>query len=152
MASNFNLLGIIGLVGAILMVVGVFLEWVDYGVLGSASGWDVFNNWGDTEVKYTYVPLVSLICGIISLVLMIVPTFMNVDKFQKINNILGIVALILSLVVVVCGLLFYLQSWGSGLVTISLSNYIQFGFWIVLVGGIITLVGGLMPIVKNKFM
>ena len=156
MDSKFNLLGIIALVGAIFMVVGVFLPWVEpswFGITGgSYSGWQVFNNELGDGVGYTYVPLVSLICGIIALLLMIVPTFMNVDKYEKINNILGFIALILAIVVVICGLLFYLQSWDVYIGTINMSSYIQYGFWLVLIGGIITAIGGLMPVVKNKFM
>ena len=97
---------------------------------------------------------VGFICGIISLVLMIVPTFMNVDKFKQINVILGLIALILAIVVVICGILFYTQSWTALGVTIKLTDIykIGIGFWLVLIGGIITMVGGLMPIIKEKLM
>ena len=157
MDSKFNLLGIIALIGAIILVVGVFLDWLilDLGILGKSSmtGWDVFSE-ADSDFSLGFTPLVALICGIISLVLMIVPTFMNVDKFEKINNILGLIAFILSIVVVICAILFYMQSWDVGGATVKLTDVydIGIGFWLVLVGGIITLIGGLMPIVKNKFM
>jgi len=159
--KNINILGIIGLVGAIILIVGVFLNWLTIKDLDIAyNGWDIFGNKDDAfdEVKYTFVPLVALICGIISLVLMIVPTIMNTEKFEKINNILGLIALILSAVVVICGILFYTQSFTHetilGDVTWKLTDLadIGIGFWLVLVGGIITLVGGLMPILKNKFL
>ena len=149
--KDFNLLGIIALVGAIIMIVGVFLNWLtlDLGFLGKATynGMDIFN---DSDLDYKFVPIVSLICGIIAICLMILPTFMNNEKFEKINNILGIVTLILSAVVVICGILFYTQS-SNG---ISLTDIydINIGFWLVLVGAIITLIGGLAPIIKNKFM
>lgn len=153
MDSKFNLLGIIALVGAVLMIVGVFLAWVEVSWFGLAgdkwTGWDVFND-GLDGVSYTFVPLLSLICGIIALVLMIVPTFMNVDKYKKINNILGLIALILAIVVVICGLLFYLQSWDVYIGTIHMSDYIQIGFWLTLIGAVITAIGGIMPIVKNR--
>ena len=89
-----------------------------------------------------------------ALVLMIVPTFVNVDKFEKINNILGIITLILSIIVVICGFLFYLQSWDVLGTKVSLTDVydVGIGFWLVIVGGIITMIGGLMPIIKNKFM
>jgi hypothetical protein len=88
---------------------------------------------------------------------MIVPTFMNVDKFKQINNILGLIALILAIVVVICGILFYSQKVDLVLDEVSLTKYLDsmdyhigIGFWLVLVGGIITIVGGLMPILKEK--
>lgn len=165
--KNINLLGIIALVGAIILVAGVFVGWLSFSVGGTTTtwtGWNVYNNATinhvslDPKMGYTFVPLVALICGIISLLLMIVPTVMNVDKFKKINDILGIIALVCALVVVICGLLFYTQSWTVssllGSVTYKLTDVytIGAGFWLVLVGGIITLVGGLMPIIKNKFL
>jgi len=163
--KNMNLLGIIGIIGAIILVVGVFLGWFSPGETAKAiggetvSGWDVFDDGDDSELKYTFVPLVALICGIISLVLMIVPTFMNVDKFKQINNILGLVALILAIVVVICGILFYTQKIDLGFEEVGLTKFLDsmdykigVGFWLVLVGGIITLVGGLMPILKEKLL
>ena len=151
--KNMNLLGIIAIIGAVILIVGVFLTWLSIGD-ATASGWKVYTDAKDSDMKDTFVPLVALICGIISLVLMIVPTFMNVDKFKQINVILGLIALILAIVVVICGILFYTQSWTAFGVTIKLTDIykIGIGFWLVLIGGIITMVGGLMPIIKEKLM
>jgi len=158
--KEMNPLGIIGIIGAIILVVGVFLNWcsIEVGSLTTNwTGWDLFgkkNGIGDTNVKYLYVPLLALICGIISIVLMIVPTLMNVDKFKQINNILGIIALILAVVVIITGLLWYMQSWTVFGTTIKFTDVykIGIGFWLVLIGAIITMVGGLMPIIKDKLM
>ena len=149
--KDFNLLGIIALVGAIFMIVGVFLTWLSLTVpiLGTStwSGMEVFN---DSDLDFKFVPLVSLIAGIIAILLMILPTFMNTEKFEKLNNILGIVTLILSVVVIICGIMFYTQS-SNGISLTDLYS-IGIGFWLVIIGAVITLIGGLMPIVKNKFM
>ena len=172
--KDTNPLGIIGIIGAIILVVGVFLAWLTPDTAAmqllfgdkAYSGWDIQGNLNGIKdasglyqgLGYAFVPLVALICGIISLIIMIVPTVMNADKFKQINNILGIVALILAIVVVVCGILFWMQSitWGTGSTTISYKltelYKIGIGFWLVLVGGIITMVGGLMPIIKDKLM
>ena len=155
--KEMNLLGIIGIIGAIILVVGVFLTWLSitaFGVTETVSGWDVYKDGGD-PVKYCFTPLLALICGIIAIVLMIVPTFMNVDKFKQINNILGIVVLILSILVVVFAILFWTQSIDMGLgVTMKLTDMYDMGigFWLVLIGGIITMIGGLMPIIKDKLL
>lgn len=151
--KNSNPLGIIGLIGAIILVVGVFLNWLtlDAWILGTTTwtGLDVFqgaHNLGDTDIKYTFVPLVALICGIIALVIMLVPTLKNDEKFQNINNILGILTLVLAIVVVIFGILFYTQEDLTKVFSIGI------GFWLVIIGGIITMIGGLMPIVKNKLL
>ena len=159
--KEMNPLGIIGVIGAIILVVGVFLGWLtpDYSGAHTYSGWDIQSDvdsiksgYGGYSLNYAFLPLVALICGIISIVLMIIPTIMNAEKFQTINNILGLVALILAIVVVICGLRFYLQSWTVLGHTYKLTEVykVGIGFWLVLVGGIITLIGGIMPILKNK--
>ena len=159
--KDMNFLGIIAIIGAILMIVGVVLAWGTYdNLLGETvkvSGMDFFNDKGVDGTKYTWVPLVALICGIISLLLMILPTFVNVEKFQQINNILGIVALVAALVVIIFGILFITQEftydWGAfGKITKKFGDFykIGIGFWLTLIGAIITFVGGIMPILKNK--
>ena len=164
--KNMNLLGIIALLGSILMIVGVFLVWMKTPGT-NYTGMDIFNKidtfieggYGFSGLKYTFVPLVALICGIISLLLMILPTFMNMSNFQQINNILGIVALVLSVVVVIFGLLFGLQEatitvMGAETKLGLFAGHVtaKAGYWLTMVGAVITLVGGAMPIVKNKLL
>jgi len=169
-SRNMNFLGFIGLIGAIILVIGAFLGWISYEALGetkSYSGWDIFSNVDSIAtgyspyglqvagpMAYSFVALVAVVCGIISLVLMIVPTFANTEKYEKINNILGLIALICSIIVVICGILWYTQSITYLGATKPLTEWysVGIGFWLVLVGGIITLIGGLTPIIKNKFM
>ena len=158
--KDMNFLGIIGLIGALLMVIGVFLTWGSYDLLGvhNLTGMDFFNKVDGVidGTKYTWVPLVALICGIISLLLMILPTFVNTDNFQQINNILGIVAIVFSLLVIIFGILFITQEFTSSFfgatVTKKFGDFysIGIGFWLTLIGAIITFIGGIMPILKNK--
>ena len=155
--KDMNFLGIIAIVGAILMVIGVFLAWGTYdGISGTVkvSGMDFFNGDCIKGTEYTWVPLVALICGIISLLLMVLPTFMNVDKFQQINNILGIVALVMALLVIIFGILFITQefSYLGGNVKVKFGDYYKtgIGYWFTMIGAVITFVGGIMPILKNK--
>ena len=156
-----NFLGIIGIIGALILTIGVFLTWGSYETLGGTvklSGMDFFNEVSGVHAgtKYTWVPLVALICGIISLLLMIVPTFMNVENFQQINNILGIVALVMALLVIIFGILFMTQelTWSLGPVSYSEKftevYKLGIGYWFTLIGAIITFIGGIMPILKNK--
>jgi len=137
------------------MIVGVFLSWAEVNFLGvslgTISGWEIFSNSDVGEiVKYTYVPLIALIGGILAIVVMIIPTFANTDNLKKAGNILGIVALIVAIVVVIMGILFMTQSWDILGKTISMTSYVQYGFWLTLIGAIITAIGGIMPIAKNR--
>ncbi len=154
-SSNINILGIIGIVGAILMIVGVFLAWAELNILGvslgTISGWDIFSNSDvGSIVKYTFTPLVALIGGILAIVLMVIPTFANTETMQKASNILGIISIIIAIAVIVLGILFMTQSWDVLGKNISMMNYIQYGFWLTLIGAIITAIGGIMPIAKNR--
>ncbi len=156
--KDMNFLGIIAIVGAILMVIGVFLTWGSYdALLGGTvklSGMDFFNKVSGvySGTKFTWVPLVALICGIISLLVMILPTFMNNDNLKPINNILGIVALVLSLLVIIFGILFITQTFENAYVSVKFGDMYKtgIGFWLTLIGAIITFIGGIMPILKNK--
>ncbi|MBR4244428.1 MAG: hypothetical protein IKQ14_03435 [Candidatus Methanomethylophilaceae archaeon] len=155
MASNINILGIIGIVGAILMIVGVFLAWAELNILGvslgTISGWDIFSNSDAGKiVSYSFTPLVALIGGILAIVLMVIPTFANTDTMKKASNILGIISIIIAIAVIVLGILFMTQSWDVLGKSISMMNYIQYGFWLTLIGAIITAIGGIMPIAKNR--
>lgn len=155
MASNINPLGIIGIVGGILMIVGVFLAWAELNILGvslgTISGWEIFTNSDVSSiVSYTFLPLVALICGILAIVVMVIPTFANADNLKKAANILGIITLIMSIVVIILAILFMTQSWDVLGKSVSMMNYIQFGFWLTLIGAIIAAIGGIMPIAKNK--
>ena len=173
--KNMNPLGAIGILGTILMIIGVFLAWMTVDNIvapGSTTytGMDIFNqvdgiksfDYGYASfsgMKYTFVPMAALVCGIISLLLMILPTFMNMSNFQQINNILGIVALVLSVVVVIFGLLFGLQEatitvMGAETKLGLFAGHVtaKAGYWLTMVGAVITLVGGAMPIVKNKLL
>jgi hypothetical protein len=154
MASNVNILGIIGIIGAILMIVSVFLTWAELDLVffkGSATGWDIFSDSNLSDmINYSFTPLVALISGIVALVAMILPTFANSDNLKKTNNILGIISLLIAIVVIVLGILFMTQSWDLGVGTVSMMSHIAFGFWLTLIGAIIVVIGGIMPIVKNK--
>ncbi len=156
-ASKVNLFGLIGFIGTIILIVGVFLNWVTVEVtlpiVGSSSesltGWDIFN---DADYKdafeYSYAPIVALVCGVISLITTLLPI---VYKNEKVTRILGIVTLILAVVAIVIGFLYY------GSVNDSVSFFgasatvsVAIGFWLCMVGAIITAVGGIVDILKNK--
>lgn len=146
-----NILGLIGIIGAILMIVGVFLKWLSFLGFGDASGWDVFNSWRG-DYGYGFVPLIALISGIVSLCLMIAPTFIKADHLKKVFVVLGVIAMILAIVTLIASILFYTQSWTVIGATVKLTDIYEvgIGFWLVLAGSIITVIGGLVPVLANR--
>lgn len=167
-AKKFNILGIVGIIGAILMIVGVFLSWMDlsvsffgYSETYSATGMDVFSGklviadgieFGfDTITAYSYAPVVALVCGVLALIATIVPTVFNKGKVGKI---LGAVALILAIVSIVISFMFYgdVSAFeGSvdlvGIVGATVS--VGMGFWLAIAGAIITIIGGILDVAKK---
>ena len=154
--SKVNLFGLIGFIGTIILIVGVFLNWVtlDYNVIitkgsESVTGWTLLNDADYKEVfDYVYAPLVALVCGVISLITTLLPI---VYKNEKVTRILGIVTLILAVVAIVIGFMFY---GGVGdsveILGMSASVGVDIGFWLCMVGAIITAIGGIVDILKNK--
>lgn len=149
--KEMNLLVIIGLIGALMLIIGVFTSWIDPNFpVDDFSGWDVFNNKDHEfdEVDYTWAPLVALLAGVISFGLLVMPLIMNTEKYEQINNILGLIALILAIVAVIVTYLFWSQEF-MGMHFSDVAD-MGIGIYLVYIGGIITIIGGIMPILKNK--
>lgn len=155
--KNINLLGLVAFVGAIIMIVGVFLTWGKFEItslIGGSSetvtGWEIFND-GKDSIDYYYAPIVALACGIVALIAMILPTIDSSSKMDKVNKILSIVVLIVAVVSIVFMVQFYNGFTAAtdfgGLV--GAKSSVQTGFWLCLAGGIITAIGGILPILKK---
>ena len=154
--SKVNLFGLIGFIGTIILIVGVFLNWVTLdlsSLIGSTSteitGWDLYGNEDYKDLfEYSYAPLIALVCGVISLITTILPV---VYKNEKITRVLGIVTLILAVVAIVIGVLFYSNiSETYDLLLATYTSSVGIGFWLCMVGAIITAIGGIVDILKNK--
>lgn len=147
--KEMNPLVVIGLIGAIMLIVGVFTAWLTGGG-NSETGWELYDDLKDVDgIDYGWAPLVCLIAGILSFALLVIPMIMNTEKFEQINNILGLVALILAIVAVIVTYLFWSQNLGGGVHWSDVAD-MGIGMYLVYIGGIITIIGGIMPILKNK--
>ena len=167
--KKFNALGIIGIIGALLMIVGVFLNWLEFSItipiLGSEnwsySGMDIFStdiigegensiNFSDITAYY-YVPVVALACGVLSLILTIIPTVFNKEKIGKV---LGALALVLAIITLVLAFLYYGDvsgySFSESWLGFGAELSIGAGLWVVIAGSIITILGGIVDIAKKS--
>ncbi len=155
MSKSANVLGVIAIVGSVMMIASVFLTWVQIQIEVidfdfKLTGWEVFFDWRDViKLKYAIVPLLSLICGIIVLVLMTIVTFNNRGNYRKMNIILGAITMILALVIIIYSFLFMNKTWDYAIITIRLVNYLKVGFWLNMAGSFLAFVGGLVPILKK---
>ena len=149
--SKANILGIIGLLGAILMIIGVFLSWADLTILNHTTSYDGLKVFGDEMfdgIEYRYAPIVALAGGIIALLTTILPIVLHKPA---INRILGIVSLILAIVTIIMVILFNGQmdtASFEGFVLAGVSTGI--GAWLSLAGAAILAIGGIIDI-ANKY-
>ena len=152
--SKFNALGIIALVGALLMVVGVFLNWVEITgtILGFSStetmtGWDIINEEDAGEIfEYSFAPIAVLILGIVSLLFTIVPMV----KIGKAGKALGALSLLLAIIAVILCVLFLTDvTSGVGGEYASLTSSAGAGLYLSLVGGIVVVIGEMLNLVKK---
>ena len=150
--KNLNILGLISFVGAIIVIAGVFMNWlasdaIDYTI----TGWELYNEWSDVlDTKYTFLPLADLIFGIAVIILMIIPVFCNGPRYKKINNILGLLTVIAAVVFLIISLLFISKEIEILWITIHIGNHLKMGFWVTVIGIALIIIGGFMPLVKNR--
>ena len=162
-SGNVNWMGIIGLIGSVLMIAGVFLTWAEMNIsiLGfsssvTMSGMDVFNGtvtiegqeFTDVEFDYAYAPIVCLVAGVLSLITTIIPIVYN--KIPTINRILGAVSLILAIVALVLAIMFNGQMDAvdfEGLASASVSA--GTGVWVCVAGGVLLAIGAIVDIAKK---
>ncbi len=146
--SKGNILGILALIGAILMIVGVFVSWVslDIIILGSEdySGWQVYSDEMFSDAEYNYAPLITLVAGIVAFFTAVLPIVL---KKPAVNRALGVVSLILGIVALVLMVLFYgqmdsIEIGGYTLASASAGT----GLWISLVGAILLVLGAIVDI------
>lgn len=126
----------------------MFVSWasIDLGSWGgteSVSGWEIATDDNGEMFSYNYAPLVALVCGIISLIAMIVPMVLPA---KNIGKMLGAVGLILAIVALILTALFY-SDFDNAMYDIGEYLDVGAGVWIVRVGSIITILGGIIDIV-----
>lgn len=147
--KSVNWLGVIAIIGALLMIIGVFLSWYTVSGMGeseTASGWEIATD-GDGVFNYSYAPYVSLVCGIICLIGMIVPMVLPAKNIGKGLSILG---LILAIVTIIVAALYASDAPSLNLGDLGRMG-VGAGVWVVIVGAVLTVIGGIIDFfVKPK--
>ena len=139
-----NLFGILAIVGGLLMIVGVFMDWVvfDLDFLGTetVSGMEVLDELGSDEVSM-YAPMIALVIGVVSLLMGGVSLLGKADDMKRI---ISIATIILAIIVVIFAFMFNGEFSDDDFGIVEAGA----GLWIALVGGIVSAVGGVLGIVK----
>lgn len=137
---KFNLIGIVAAIGALAMIAGVFLSWVDLSgaTTGPIMGWDISSQSSYSGIAYSYVPMVTLVCGIVTLALAVLG-IMGLTK--RWDMIMGIIVTIIAVIAIALVLLFngdIVSNFGTDAVTAATGM----GVWVSLAGSIIVAVCG----------
>jgi hypothetical protein len=148
------MLSVAAVVGAIMMIISVFFTWVDVNIAGfhvfSLTGWEIFDEWRDVlDLKNAILPVLSIICGVLVMIMMGVILLDDKDKYRKLNMILGLATSILSICMMVYALVVTQKEWSFLFITIRLFDYLVLGFWITVAGSAISFLGGLIPFLMN---
>ena len=147
--NNLNLLGMIGLVGAVMMICGTFMTWIGKPLY--LSGWDFFIKWTEIlKIKNTFLPVLDVILGAVIFALMILPTFCNKDHFRKLNIIFGLTTAVLAAALLILSVLFMVKEITVMFFPIRIIDYLDIGFWMTFAGTVAVLIGGFMPLAKNR--
>lgn len=144
---KYNLIGIIAAIGALAMIVGVFLSWVDLSGAATSSimGWDISSHSSYSGTTYSYVPMVTLVCGIVVLAIAVLEIMGLTAKWDMIMDIIAIIIAVIAIAVI---LLFngdIVSSFGTDTITAATGM----GVWVSLAGSIIVAVFGAYEIFKE---
>ena len=150
----------LSLAGAVALLVGIFLPWIHFSIIGSTSysltGWGIFQNksWFDnivlsglkldsnTHALIVFIAaIVMLLCSLAAFVLSLK------SKGEKAGaGALGII-ITLTALAAIGGLIWFLADMSS---TKNWSDYIGSGVYVCGVGAVLGLVGGILASVKGK--
>ena len=138
--KKFNWLGLVAVLGALFMMIGVFLNWATIGGV-DYTGWDLYSNVNSINgvVDNTFAPLAVLIIGILGFLVCLVPIFKH-----NTGKMIGALALILSIIGIAVTAMLYMSIGDISVITHSVGS----GLWVALVGEIILLLGSFVDIFK----
>ncbi len=154
----FSAFQLIGILGAILVIVAFFLSWVDISgsVLGferteGITGMEFFDGEyvQDKDAWQNMIPLITLILAVIALIISVVPG--EYLGGAKTEGALGVVSIIISIALIIVTILF--MTWietgsvdfgfGQGSVKYGIGAYL------CLVGSILVFIVGILPLFKS---
>lgn len=161
---SFNkIFGLFGIIGAIVMILSVFLAWGHIEgtvfilpIKGDFSGWTLgtggeMNFYGEKvpldDVAYKYAPIVALVCGIVGV---IAAAFSMFKDNKTVNKGLGILSLILAVISIVVIVLYTVNvSDGYSEEGIVLTSSASYGAYIGIVGALLMIIYGILGITSK---
>jgi|GEM_PF-1701829 len=144
MNMKISIFGILLLVGAIIALAAIFLNWWSaYGV--GITGWDFFaKDGGAGELTSLYiVPLILLILAIVAILIALME-FTGIGA--EMNMIMKIVAIVVGILIIVLPIAMMMDIWSG--TPISWTEFLAFGFWLEVAAGAIIAVAAVLSLLK----
>ena len=148
-----QIIGILAIIGAILMISGIFLSWYTIDtMLGDTnwSGWELLTEGGDVDgAKQTmtkYAPIPLLIAGILT-ILIFVANFIDALKMPKFVPAISLIVTIIALVFSVVAIIYINDFTGSAP---GVEAKIGIGIILCLVGTILAIIGPILALIKRE--
>lgn len=155
----FSAFQLIGIVGAILVIVAFFLSWSD--ISGSILGFERTEGFTgmqffdgeyvqDSDAWQNMIPLITLILAVVALIISVVPG--EYLGGAKTEGALGVISIVISIVLIIVTILF--MTWletGSGDFFGLGQGSIKYGIgaYLCLVGSILVFIVGILPLFKG---
>jgi len=128
MGFKMSYIGIIALIGAVLAIASVFLNWIVIdGISGGITGWEIFDDIGDLNDMY-FLPVIVLVLAVVAALLAVLE-FMGKGSMMT-----RIVILIIGLLVIVLSYLTYNDVVGdSPILEMGYGLYFEFAAAVALI-------------------
>lgn len=145
MSGKGNVYGSLILIGGILAVVALFLDWQSVSVMGtkvfSLTGWDIYTEGGDGSYEYYYIPLVLLALAAVAILASLV-------ELARSSKALGALCILVSVLIIVLPV-FLMSDLYSGATGYSWTDDLAAGFYMIMVAGILVLIGSVASMLKS---
>ena len=145
-----QIIGILAIIGAIIMMIGVFVSWMDVDILvgkESYSGWKFLTDFdadGFKDIMLKYAPLMCLIAGILT-ILIFIANFVSQLKVKYLP-VISLIVTILALIFTIIGLL-DINDLGGLIGAVTKAGI---GIYICIIGCILAIIAPIIALIKRE--
>ena len=133
--------GIMALIGGAMAAIGVFMYWVDVGII-QITGWEIWDMLGKyDEFNFYMVPMIVLVLGVLAILLA------GISLGGKTGGGSRLFFIIIGIALIALPILFLMDVTGGYLGT-DLMEILGWGFYMSLIGGLLVLIAAALPNAK----
>jgi len=129
--------GALLLVGALIALISMFLNWIDVGI-GAVTGWEIFS---DRLGDYYVIPIALFVLS-----MMVIGAAIDefIGRFDSIRTALRAIVLIIGIVIILLSLVLV----SDGFATSGWAEYVAIGFYMAVAAGALIAVSAVLSLLK----